>query len=426
MAKTAFENVYYWEGKAQIPQEGQFIKLKEDNTLEVPDNPIIPFIEGDGIGPEITPAMILVVNTAVEKTYNGSKRIHWVEVLAGDKADEKVGERLPKETLDVLKESIVAIKGPLGTPVGKGVKSINSALRRAFNYYSAVRPVYWMGQPTPIPNPERVDLVVFRENTDDVYAGIEFFSGTPEAKKVREFLIKEMGASEEGFPEDVGITVKPMSEFKTKRHVRKALRYALENGKKNVAVIGKGNIMKATEGAFINWAFEVAEEPEFKGRVITDPEAEPGEGQVKLVKVITDQMLMQLVLRPEAWDVIIAENLNGDYVSDLAASLIGGPGFVPSGNIGDGYALFESTHGTAWDIAGKGIANPLSITLSGAMMLEYLGWKEAADKIYEAVRKTLADRIGTPDIASGFQKQGIEAKAVGTMEFAEEIAKRIA
>ncbi len=419
------DNVYPWQGKAQRPTEGEFIKLNPDKSISVPDNPIIPYIEGDGIGPEITPAMIRVVNAAVEKTYGGAKRIIWVEVLAGDKAEEKTGDRLPQETLDFLKEAIVGIKGPLGTPVGKGVRSINSALRRAFDFYSAVRPVYWMGQPTPIPDPKRVDVVVFRENTDDVYAGIEFFSGTEEAKKVREFLIKEMGAKEGGFPEDVGITVKPMSEFKTKRHVRKALRYALENGRKNVAVIGKGNIMKATEGAFINWAFEVAEEPEFKDKVVTDPEAEPGDGQVKLSKVITDQMLMQLVLRPDAWDVVIAQNLNGDYVSDLAASLIGGPGFVPSGNIGDGYALFESTHGTAWDIAGKGLANPLSITLSGAMMLEYLGWKEAAEKIYSAVRKTFEDRVGTPDVASGFKKIGIEAKAVSTSEYAEEIVSRI-
>ncbi len=419
------ENVYPWDGGVKTPTEGEFIKLNPDKTVSVPDKPIIPFIEGDGIGPEITPAMIKVVNAAVEKAYGSSRRIIWVELLAGDKAEEKTGERLPQETLDFLKEAIVGIKGPLGTPVGKGVRSINSALRRAFDFYSAVRPVYWMGQPTPIPDPQRVDVVVFRENTDDVYAGVEFFSGTEEAKKAREFLIKEMGAKEEGFPEDVGITVKPMSEFKTKRHVRKALRYALETGRKNVAVIGKGNIMKATEGAFINWAFEVAQEPEFEGKVITDPEAEPGDGQVKLSKVITDQMLMQLVLRPEAWDVIIAQNLNGDYVSDLAAALIGGPGFVPSGNIGDGYALFESTHGTAWDIAGKGIANPLSITLSGAMMLEYLGWKEAAERIYSAVKRTFEDRVGTPDIASGFQRIGIEAKSLSTMEYAQEIVNRI-
>jgi isocitrate dehydrogenase len=418
------ENVFLWEKGINKPADAQFVKL-EDGKVKVPNRPCIPFIEGDGIGPEITPAMILIVNEAVKRTYGGDKEIYWVEVLAGDKAEGKTGERLPQETLDFLKEAIVGIKGPLGTPVGKGIKSINSALRRAFDFYSAVRPVYWMGQPTPIPEPERVDVVVFRENTDDVYAGIEFFSGTEEAKKAREFLIKEMGAKESGFPEDVGITVKPMSEFKTKRHVRKALRYALENNRKNVAVIGKGNIMKATEGAFINWAFEVAQEPEFRDRVVTDPNVEPGDGQVKLVKVITDQMLMQLVLRPDAWDVIIAQNLNGDYVSDLAAALIGGPGFVPSGNIGDGYALFESTHGTALDIAGKGIANPLSITLSGAMMLEYLGWKEAAQKIYSAVKKTFEDRVGTPDIANGFRKQGIEAREVGTMEFAKEIANRM-
>ncbi len=425
MQSLEADNVYTWEKGLSKPSEGDFITLEEGNNPKVPDKPIIPFIEGDGIGPEITPAMIHVVNTAVERAYGESRKIIWVEVLAGDKAEEKTGERLPQETLDFLKEAVVGIKGPLGTPVGKGVKSINSALRRAFDFYSAVRPVYWMGQPTPIPDPKRVDVVVFRENTDDVYAGIEFFSGTEEAKKVREFLIKEMGAKESGFPEDVGITVKPMSEFKTKRHVRKALRYALETGRKNVAVIGKGNIMKATEGAFINWAFEVAQEPEFKDRVLTDPEAEPGEGQVKLTKVITDQMLMQLVLRPDAWDVIIAQNLNGDYVSDLAASLIGGPGFVPSGNIGEGYALFESTHGTAWDIAGKGVANPLSLTLSGAMMLEYLGWKEASEKIYSAVRKTFEDRVGTPDIASGFRKMGEQAREVSTMEYAQEIARRI-
>jgi len=425
MVTFGSDNVHRWEGKASPPPEGEFIKLREDGSLNVPNFPIIPFIEGDGIGPEITPAMIKVINAAVEATYGESRKVVWVEVLAGDKAEEKVGERLPQETLDLLRESVVSIKGPLGTPVGKGVRSINSALRRAFDFYSAVRPVSWMGQPTPIPEPERVDLTVFRENTDDVYGGAEFFPKTEEAERLREFLVKELGAKEEGFPEDVGITVKPMSEFKTKRHVRKALRYALERGKKSVAVIGKGNIMKATEGAFINWAFEVAQEPEFRDRVLTDPSAEPGEGQVKLTKVITDQMLMQLVLRPDAWDVIIAQNLNGDYVSDLAAALIGGPGFVPSGNIGEGYALFESTHGTALDIAGKGIANPLSITLSGAMMLEYIGWGEAARKVYEAVRKTFEDRVGTPDIAEGFKRLGVDARALSTEEYATEIVRRI-
>jgi len=417
------ERVFAWSGKVVIPQEGQFIKLREDKSLEVPNNPIIPYIEGDGIGPEIAPAMIMVVNKAVEKAYAGSRAIYWVELLAGDKAEEKTGERMPKETLEVLKEAIVAIKGPLGTPVGKGGKSLNAILRQSMDFYSAIRPVYWLGQPSPIPNPERVNVAVFRENSDDVYMAIEFMPRDEKTQKVRKFLIEEMGVSEYALPEDCGITVKPMSEWKTKRHVRKALRYALENNKKVVAVVGKGNIMKATEGAFMNWAFEVAKEPEFEGRVIT--EGEPKDGQVLMVKVITDQMLMQLVLKPEAYDVIITQNLNGDYISDLASALVGGPGFVPSGNIGDGYALFESTHGTAYDIAGKGIANPLSLTLSGAMMLEYLGWKEAAQLIYDAVKRAIEDRIGTPDIANGFKKMGISAKALSTIDFAKAIAERI-
>ncbi|MDW8095250.1 MAG: NADP-dependent isocitrate dehydrogenase [Aquificaceae bacterium] len=418
-----WDNVYAWEGKAVIPKEGHFVKLMEDKSLEVPDNPIIPYIEGDGIGPEIAPAMIHVVNTAVERAYGGKRRIQWVELLAGEKAEEKTGNRMPEETLEVLKEAIVSIKGPLGTPVGKGGKSLNAILRQSMDFYSAIRPVYWLGQPAPIPEPSRVNVTVFRENSDDVYMSVEYMPKAENTKKVREFFLKEMGVSEYALPEDCGITVKPMSEYKTKRHVRKALRWALENNKKTVAVVGKGNIMKATEGAFMNWAFDVAKEPEFEGRVIT--EGEPKEGQVLMVKVITDQMLMQLVLKPEAYDVIITQNLNGDYISDLASALVGGPGFVPSGNIGDGYALFESTHGTAYDIAGKGVANPLSLTLSGAMMLEYLGWKESASLVYQAVKRAIEDRLGTPDIASGFRKQGIEAKALSTFEFAQAIADRI-
>ncbi|MEN3027956.1 MAG: NADP-dependent isocitrate dehydrogenase [Aquificaceae bacterium] len=418
-----WENVHVWEGKARLPQEAKFIRLKEDKSLEVPDNPAIPYIEGDGIGPEITPAMIHVVNTAVEKAYGGKKRIHWVELLAGDKAEEKTGKRMPEETLEVLKEAVVSIKGPLGTPVGKGGKSLNAILRQSMDFYSAIRPVYWLGQPTPIPDPQRVNVAVFRENSDDVYMAVEYMPKAENTKKVREFFIKEMGVSEYALPEDCGITIKPMSEYKTKRHVRKALRWALENGKRVVAVVGKGNIMKATEGAFMNWAFEVAKEPEFEGKVLT--EGEPSQGQVLMVRVITDQMLMQLVLKPEAYDVIITQNLNGDYISDLASALVGGPGFVPSGNIGDGYALFESTHGTAYDIAGRGVANPLSLTLSGAMMLEYLGWKEPALLIYEAVKRAIEERLGTPDIAAGFRRMGLEAKELSTMDFARAIAERM-
>jgi len=417
------ENVCWYDSKISIPKEGSFIKLKADKTLEVPNNPIIPFIQGDGIGPEITPQMIKVINKAMSKAYNGSKVIYWVEVLAGDMAEQKGLERMPKETLELLKQSIVSIKGPLGTPVGKGGKSLNAILRQSMDFYSAIRPVYWMGQPSPIPNPQRVNVAVFRENSDDVYMAIEYMPKTDGFKKVREFFVKEMSVSEDAIPEDAGITVKPMSEFKTKRHVRKAFRYALQNGKKHIAVAGKGNIMKATEGMFMNWAFEVAKEPEFEGKIIT--EGEPKEGQAKLCKVITDQMLMQLVLNPDYYDVIITQNLNGDYISDLASALVGGPGYVPSGNIGDGYALFESTHGTAYDIAGKGMANPLSITLSGAMMLEYLGFYEAADLVYKAIKSVINQRKGTPDIANGFKKVGVEAISLTTSQFGDAIVDEI-
>jgi len=417
------ENVCWYSKSVSIPKEGSFIKLKADKTLEVPNNPIIPFIQGDGIGPEITPQMIKVINKAMSKAYNGSKVIYWVEVLAGDMAEQKGLERMPKETLDILKQSVVSIKGPLGTPVGKGGKSLNAILRQSMDFYSAIRPVYWMGQPSPIPNPQRVNVAVFRENSDDVYMAIEYMPKTDAFKKVREFFVKEMGVSEDAIPEDAGITVKPMSEFKTKRHVRKAFRYALQNGNKHIAVAGKGNIMKATEGMFMNWAFEVAKEPEFEGKIIT--EGEPKEGQAKLYKVITDQMLMQLVLNPDYYDVIITQNLNGDYISDLASALVGGPGYVPSGNIGDGYALFESTHGTAYDVAGKNIANPLSITLSGAMMLEYLGFYEAADLIYKAVKSLINQKKGTPDIANGFKKVGVEAISLTTSQFGDAIVDEI-
>jgi len=417
------ENVCWYDSKISIPKEGSFIKLKADKTLEVPNNPIIPFIQGDGIGPEITPQMIKVINKAMSKAYNGSKVIYWVEVLAGDMAEQKGLERMPKDTLELLKQSIVSIKGPLGTPVGKGGKSLNAILRQSMDFYSAIRPVYWMGQPSPIPNPQRVNVAVFRENSDDVYMAIEYMPKTDGFKKVREFFVKEMSVSEDAIPEDAGITVKPMSEFKTKRHVRKAFRYALQNGKKHIAVAGKGNIMKATEGMFMNWAFEVAKEPEFEGKIIT--EGEPKEGQAKLYKVITDQMLMQLVLNPDYYDVIITQNLNGDYISDLASALVGGPGYVPSGNIGDGYALFESTHGTAYDIAGKGMANPLSITLSGAMMLEYLGFYEAADLVYKAIKSVINQRKGTPDIANGFKKMGVEAISLTTSQFGDAIVDEI-
>lgn len=417
------ENVCWYESNVRIPQNGSFIVLKADKTLEVPNNPIIPFIQGDGIGPEIASQMIKVINKAMQKAYSGAKTIYWVEVLAGDKAEQLGKDRMPKETLEILKQSIVSIKGPLGTPVGKGGKSLNAILRQSMDFYSAIRPVYWLGQPSPIPNPERVNVVVFRENSDDVYMSIEYMPKAENTKRVREFFVNEMNVPKEAIPEDAGITIKPMSEFKTKRHVRKAFRYALENGKRHIAVAGKGNIMKATEGMFMNWAFEVANEEEFKDKIII--EGEPKENQAKLYKVITDQMLMQLVLNPDYYDVIITQNLNGDYISDLASALVGGPGFVPSGNIGDGYALFESTHGTAYDIANKGLANPLSIILSGAMMLDYIGFNEASELVYKAVKSTINKKMGTKDIATGFAKIGQEAKVLSTEEFGDAIASEI-
>ncbi len=416
------ENVFLWDGKINIPKDGKFITLKSDHSLEVPNNPIIPFISGDGIGPEITPVMLNVVNAAMKKAYGHSKKIYWVEAVAGDKAESNGLERMPAETLEILKRSVVSIKGPLGTPVGKPGKSLNSILRQSMDFYSAIRPVYYLGQPTPIPDPERVDVTIFRENSDDVYMAIEYMAGCEGAKKVRNFFIKEMGVKEDAIPEDAGITIKPMSEFKTKRHVRKAFRYAIDNGKKSIAVAGKGNIMKATEGAFLNWAFEVAKEDEFKDKISTETGVT---GKIKLSKVITDQMLMQLVLNPNAYDVIITQNLNGDYISDLASALVGGPGFVPSGNIGDGYALFESTHGVGMDIAGKGIANPLSITLSGAMMLEYIGFNEAAKLVYDAVKRTIYQGNGTRDIYTGFEKLDKKAVELSTVEFGQHIIKEI-
>jgi isocitrate dehydrogenase len=417
------ENVFLWDGKINIPKDGELIKLKSDHSIEVPDNPIIPFISGDGIGPEITPVMLNVVNAAMEKAYGDEKKIYWVEAIAGDKAESNGLERMPAETLELLKRSVVSIKGPLGTPVGKPGKSLNSILRQSMDFYSAIRPVYYLGQPTPIPDPERVDVTIFRENSDDVYMAIEYMAGSEGAKKVRNFFLNEMGVKDAAIPEDAGITIKPMSEFKTKRHVRKAFRYAIDNGKKSIAVAGKGNIMKATEGAFLNWAFEAAKEDEFKDKISTEAGSSPE--KIKLSKVITDQMLMQLVLNPNAYDVIITQNLNGDYISDLASALVGGPGFVPSGNIGDGYALFESTHGVGMDIAGKGIANPLSITLSGAMMLEYIGFNEAAKLVYDAVKRTIYQGNGTRDIYTGFEKLDKKAVELSTVEFGKHIIKEI-
>ncbi len=423
MSLGSLKQVHLWRSGIQEPDGADFVRLGADGTIEVPENPVVAFIQGDGIGPEITPAMILVVQHAVERAYGGRRRPVWVEVLAGSRAEEQTGERLPPETLDFLKKSIVGIKGPLGTPVGRGGRSVNAMLRQSLDFYSATRPICWLGQPTPLPDPQRLDCTVFRENSDDVYVGIEYFAGRQDTHRVSRFLREEMGVAPASLPDDCGITVKPMSEFKTKRHVRKGLRYALAHGRRRVALVGKGNILKATEGAFIEWGQEVAGEPEFRERVSL--EDQPADERIRLSTVITDQMLMQLVLSPQAYDVIITQNLNGDYISDLASALVGGPGYVPSGNFGDGYALFESTHGTAYCIAGTNTANPVSLILSGGMLLEYLGWGEAAELLRTATSATIRSGRGTPDIAAAFERSDVRATSLSTWEFAQQIANRI-
>mgnify|MGYP000011626912 CR=1 FL=1 len=404
----------------------------QDGQLSVPDHVRIPYIEGDGVGVDITPAMQLVVEAAVSKAYDGSRSIEWVEILAGEKAKEKLGEYLPQETLEAIREHVVAIKGPLTTPVGGGIRSLNVAIRQALDLYSCVRPVKWYGQGSPIKRPELVDYVIWRENTDDVYIGIEWPSGSNEVLKVLNFLRNEMGVPPEKLPSDCSVGIKPASEYKSKRHVRKALRWALDNGRRVATLMHKGNIQKFTEGYFARWGYEVAEEPEFAGLVITEGELqERYKGDMERAKAegyklllndrIADNMFQQILTRTGDYDVIITMNLNGDYISDAAAGLVGGLGLAPGANIGDGYAVFEATHGTAPKYAGKDKVNPGSLILSAAFMLSYLGWREAAALIEEGLRRTLAERIGTYDLVREWKKEGIEGQEVSCSAFARAI-----
>ena len=421
---------------ATIPKEGEKIKIGPYGTLEVPDKPIIPFIEGDGVGVDITPAMRKVVDAAVEKAYGSKRKIVWMEVYAGDKSLKLTGQYLPEETVELIREHVVAIKGPLTTPVGGGIRSLNVTLRQVLDLYSCVRPVKWMGQPAPIKKPEDVDYVIWRENTDDVYVGVEWAQNTNEVIRLINFLRNELGVDPKKIPMDVSIGIKPTSEWKTKRHFRKALRWALAKGRRKVTIMHKGNIMKFTEGFFRKWGYEVAKEPEFRNVVITEEELnEKYNGDFEKAKAdgykiimndrIADNMLQQILTRTGEYDVIIAQNLNGDYISDAAAGLIGGLGMAPGANIGDGYAVFEATHGTAPKYAGKNMANPGSIILSAAFMLDYIGWHEAAILIEEGIKRTLADRVGTYDLVREWKKEGIEAREVGTSEFADEIIKHM-
>jgi isocitrate dehydrogenase len=394
----------------------------KNGKLMVPDNPIIPFIEGDGTGPDIWRATRKVVDAAVEKAYNGSRKIEWKEILAGEKAFRLTGSWLPGETLEAIREHIVAIKGPLTTPVGGGIRSLNVTLRQELDLYACVRPVKWIkGVPSPVVHPEWVDLVIFRENTEDLYAGIEWERGSEKAEKVREFLNNEMCCR---IPGDAGIGVKYISRAASERIMRKALKYALENGRRSVTIVHKGNIMKYTEGSFKNWCYELARK-EFGETIVTEEELACGgkvtEGKILVNDRIADNMFQQLLLRPDEYDVIVTPNLNGDYLSDAAAGQVGGLGMAPGGNIGDYIALFEATHGTAPKYAGLDKVNPGSLILSSVMMLEYMAWKEAANLIRSALEETIMRKTVTYDLARLMEG----AREVRTSEFASAVVENM-
>jgi len=378
------------------------------------------FIEGDGIGPEIFRAAKMVINRAVEVEYSGDRKIEWIEVLAGEKAYKETGSYLPEETLKVLREEAkIAIKGPLTTPVGSGFRSLNVTLRQTFDLYACIRPVrYFKGIETPVKHPELVDMVVFRENTEDVYAGIEWEAQSKEAKKIIEFMKEELGV-EVDFAAAIGI--KPITEHGSKRLIRRSIRYALEHGRKSVTLMHKGNVMKFTEGAFCRWGYEVMEEEEFRSKCVREDEVVSRENRLVIKDRIADNMFQQILTRPAEYDVIATTNLNGDYISDALAAQVGGLGIAPGANIGDKLALFEPTHGSVPKRAGTDTANPCSLILSGAMMLEFMGWSEAADRIYRGIEKAISKKKVTQDLARLMDG----AEVVGCQRFGEIIAENI-
>ncbi|UJF24490.1 isocitrate dehydrogenase (NADP(+)) [Suttonella sp. R2A3] len=408
----------------QRPEGGELIRY-ESGKLSVPNNPIVGYVEGDGIGPDITAASLRVWNAAIEKAYGSERKIHWCELYMGEKAAGLYdGDYFPKETVDALKELVVSIKGPLTTPVGGGFRSLNVALRQQLDLYACVRPVrYYDGVPSPMRKPEEIDVVIFRENTEDVYSGIEYKAGTDENKKLAKFLREEFKAA---FFEDAGLGVKPVSAFGTKRLVRQAIEYAIEHNKPSVTLVHKGNIMKFTEGAFRNWGYEIAKE-EFRDQIITEDElwdeydGKAPAGKIVVKDRIADAMFQMLLLRPSEYDVIATLNLNGDYLSDALAAQVGGIGIAPGANIGDGVAVFEATHGTAPKYAGMNKVNPSSLLLSGVMMLEYMGWQEAADLINDAYPKVIADKTVTYDFARLMDG----ATEVSTSAFADALIAKI-
>ncbi len=390
--------------KIQVPATGDKITVNADMSLSVPKNPIIPFIEGDGIGVDISPVMIKVVDAAVEKAYKGERKIAWMEVYAGEKATQVYDQDtwLPQETLDAVRDYVVSIKGPLTTPVGGGIRSLNVALRQQLDLYVCQRPVRWFeGVPSPVKKPGDVDMVIFRENSEDIYAGVEWKAGSPEAEKVIKFLTEEMGVKKIRFTENCGIGIKPVSQEGTKRLVRKALQYAVDNDRSSVTLVHKGNIMKFTEGAFKDWGYEVARD-EFGAELLDGGPwmqfKNPKTGKNVVVKdVIADAMLQQILLRPAEYDVIATLNLNGDYLSDALAAEVGGIGIAPGANLSDSVAMFEATHGTAPKYAGQDKVNPGSLILSAEMMLRHMGWTEAADLIIKGTNRAIAAKTVTYD-----------------------------
>ncbi len=407
---------------AKVP-DGQTIEIGADGP-SVPDRPILPFIEGDGMGPDIWAAAVRVFDGAVEAAYGSDRKIQWMEVYAGEKAQQLTGEWLPEETLQAIRQFAVAIKGPLTTPVGGGIRSLNVTLRQKLDLYACVRPSRWIkGTPSPVRSPEKLDVVIYRENTEDVYSGIEWEAGTAEAEKVRAFLNEEMGCS---VREHSGIGVKPISEFGTKRLVRMCIREAIRNGRKSVTLVHKGNIMKFTEGAFREWGYEVARD-EFGDQTITETElwsaydGKQPEGKVVIKDRIADAMFQQILLRPAEYDYIALPNLNGDYLSDACAAQVGGLGMAPGANIGDGVALFEATHGTAPKYAGLDKVNPASLILSGVMMFEYMRWDEAARALVEGIEQTVGQKYVTYDL----ERQMDGATLAKTSQFGDRIIENM-
>jgi len=412
----------------KVPAGGEKIKVNKDFSLSVPDDPIIPYIEGDGTGVDITPVMLKVVDAAVRKAYGGKKKIVWMEMFAGEKSCKIYGENvwLPDETLEVAKDYVVSIKGPLTTPIGGGIRSINVALRQQLDLYVCLRPVRWFtGVPSPLKRPQDVDMVIFRENSEDIYAGIEWPANSPEAKKVVDFLIREMKVTKIRFPNTSAIGIKPISIEGSERLIRKAYQYAIDNKRKNVTLVHKGNIQKFTEGGFRDWGYALAVK-EFGAKPVDggpwhsykNPKGGP---DIIIKDVITDAMLQQILLRPAEYDVIATTNLNGDYMSDALAAEVGGIGIAPGANMSDSVAMFEATHGTAPKYAGKDYVNPGSEILSAEMMLRHMGWVQAADAIVKAVEKAIHDKIVTYDFAR--QMEG--AKQVSCSGFGQAMIERM-